>query len=166
MKFFTLFTLLACATAAFAAESTTTGKSETLPRYALMPLVRNFYPAASLNLKEEGTTKIRLCYDDQGTPTQVIAIESSGFDRIDEAALRWGNAVRITPGLFRGQPRPACVRIPVKFPLEQSQKPPGQNTDFALPEIQVPPILTDLPLPPPPPPGSFIPLGDGTGVAP
>lgn len=160
MKFFAILTLLSYATTAFAAESPTTGKSETLPRYALLPLIKNYYPAASLNLKEEGTTMIRLCYDDQGKPNQVTIIESSGFGRLDEAALRWGNAVRITPGLSRGQPRPDCVRIPVKFSLEQSQESPGQDSALR-PEIQVPPILTDLPLPPPPPPGRFIPLGGG-----
>ena len=162
MKFFPLITLFAYATAASAADSPTTGKSETLPRYALMPLVKNFYPAASLNLKEEGTTKIRLCYDDRGTPNQVTMIESSGFRRLDEAALRWGNAVRITPGLSRGQPRPDCVRIPVKFYFQQSKDSPGRDTDSLLPEVLVPPILTDIPLPPPPPPGRFIPLGRGT----
>jgi TonB family protein len=162
LKFFPLVTLFAYAAAASAADSPTTAKSETMPRYAFLPLVKNFYPAASLNLKEAGTTRILLCYDNQGTPIQVTMIESSGFRRLDEAALRWGNAVRIAPGLSRGQPRADCVRIPVKFHFEQTGDSSGRVTDSLRPDVLVPPILTDVPLPPPPPPGRFIPLGRGT----
>jgi TonB family protein len=149
---------LACVTMAAAADSAPTGTTVSLPRYAFKPLVEDYYPDVSRILKEQGTTKLRLCYGDRGSRNQVAVDKSSSFARLDEAAVRWGKAVRIVPGLFRGQPQPGCVVVPVKFSLEKSQESPDQGEDLLLPEVQVPPILDSLPLPPRYP-GRFIPLG-------
>jgi TonB family protein len=159
----TLVMFFACATVAVAAESPPNGIPKSMPRYGFKPLVEDYYPAASRDLKEQGTTKIRLCYDEQGRPIQLTVKESSNFARLDEAAVRWGNAVRISPGLINGRSQQGCVVVPVKFSLEKSQEPPGQGEDRLIPEVQVPPILKDLPLPPPSPPApSLIPLrGEG-----
>ena len=155
MKLPGLFMFLAFAAVAVAAESPPTGLPASLPRYAFKPRVADYYPAASRNLEEQGTTLLRLCYDDQGRPSQVTVGGSSGYPRLDEAAVRWGKAVRITPGRFRTQPQPACVKIPARFSLEQPVQLPDE--DLLLPEVQVPPVLKDLPLPPPAP-GRFLPL--------
>jgi TonB family protein len=165
MKTPTLVLFIACATAAAAAESPPTDIPAILPRYAFKPQVEDYYPSTSRTMKEQGTTEIRLCYDVQGRPNEVTVGESSRFARLDEAALRWGKAMRITPGLYGGRPQPACVKIPVKFSLEKSQEPPDWREEWLLPpvEVEVPPILIDVPPPPPPGmipgyPGRFIPL--------
>ena len=103
MKLPTLVLFLACTTAATAAESPPTGIPANLPRYAFKPHVEDYYSSAARTLKEQGTTKVRLCYDNQGRPNQVTVAESSGFERLDDAAVRWGKAVRVTPGLYGGQ---------------------------------------------------------------
>ena len=163
MRITTLIMFLACATAAAAAESPPNDIPASLPRYAFKPHVEDYYPPTSRTMKEQGTTKIRLCYDDQGRPAQVTVGETSGFARLDEAALLWSKATRINPGLERGRPQPACVMIPVEFSLEKSQEPPDNRAELLLPLVEVPPILIDLPPPPPPGtipgyPGRFIPL--------
>ncbi len=165
MKLSILVMFLACATATVAAESPSNGMPVYQPRYAFKPLVEDYYPVASRKLKEQGTTKINLCYDDRGRPIQLAVEESSSFARLDEAAVRWGKAVRVTPGLIFGYPQQDCVAIPVKFSLEKSPKPPDQAEDRLVPApppraiVVPPPILVPVPLPPPPPPVRLIPLG-------
>jgi protein TonB len=155
----TVVMFLACA-AAVASESPPTGIPMSLPQYAFEPQVEDYYPAASRSLKEQGTTKIKLCYDHQGRPIQLIVEESSSVARLDEAAVRWGKAVRIIPGLIDGQPYPGCVMVLVKFSLEKSQEPPDQSEDRL---VLAPPIIVDVPPPPPPPPVRLVPLRGETG---
>lgn len=149
--------LLLASTAAAAAEtppSDLPAIHPVIPRFAFKPQVDDYYPSAARSLKEQGTTTIRLCYDDQGRPDPVTVHESSGFKRLDEAAVRWGKAVRITPGVQRGQPQPDCHRIPVQFSLEEkAQQPSDPRHEWVLPpgEAPPPPILLDIPLPWPPP---------------
>jgi TonB family protein len=163
LRALTLVVFLASATAAVAAESPPNGIPLSMPRYVFKPLVEDFYPTASRIQKEQGTTKIKLCYDDRGRPIESTVKESSSFPRLDEAAKRWAEAVRIRPGVIVGRSQPGCVVVPVRFSLEKSQEPPDPNEDRLLPEVQVPPILVNPPLPPPPPPVRLIPLGAETG---
>ncbi len=165
MKLPVALVLLAFATATACSESPPHDIPANLPRYAFKPQVEDYYPAASRALKEQGTTKIRLCYDDRGRPRDVTVDESSTFSRLDEAAVRWGKAVRVTPGIFRRQPQPACVKIPVKFSLEKSQEPPDGREELLLPPVEPPEILIipppvmpppqPIPLAPSPPPRSI-----------
>ena len=148
MRLCILIMFLAGSSAAVAAESPPGGKPAPWAGYAFKPPMENYYPAASRNAKEYGTTEIRLCYDEQGRPDEVTVSGSSGFVRLDEAALNWGRAVRITPGFLRGKPRRGCARIPVSFSPEESGALQAQG-DLLSPDV--PPIRTDLPLPPPPP---------------
>jgi TonB family protein len=150
-----LVLILTCATWAAAAESPPTGKATAPPRYSFKPLIEDYYPSVSRYRKEQGTTKLGLCYDEQGKFTRMKVAESSGFARLDEAALRWGGAVRIKSGLFGGRPLPGCVSIPVKFSFEQVQDPKDQGE----PILVEPPLSINIPPPAPPYRGRFIPLG-------
>jgi TonB family protein len=151
--------LLASATAAAAAESLPPGRSVAAAGYAYKPDPADYYPASSGVRKEQGITKIKLCYDLHGVPFEVTVVESSGFTRLDEAAVRYGKAVRIKPELVDGQPLTGCVTVPVRFAPKGSPEPPDQGEGLPSPQVQVPPIRTDIPLPRPPPSGRFIPLG-------
>jgi protein TonB len=135
-----------------------------LPRYAFTPRVEDYYPSSSRTLKEHGTARIRLCYDEQGSPDPVTLDESSGYAKLDEAALLWGKAVRITPGIYGRQPQQGCVKIPVVFSLEKSQAPPHQLEEL-LPPLEAPPLPVMDP-PPPPPPIVPIPLAPSRSAAP
>jgi periplasmic protein TonB len=112
--------LLALATAAGAAETPPTGTPATTPRIAFLPLVDDYFPPASRTSNEQGTTTVKICYDGQGKPVEITVTESSMFPRLDQAALRWGRAVRITPSVSGGQPQPGCLVVPVKFSLEKT----------------------------------------------
>jgi protein TonB len=154
MKFPIAVLLLALATAAGCTEAPSTDMpaiSPLFPRFAFKPQVEDYYPSASRSLKEQGTTTIRLCYDEQGRTNQVTMVESSGFSRLDEAAVRWGKAVRVTPGIDRGQPQPDCHKIPVKFSLEKekSQEPADPRWELVLPPGEAAPPPPVIIVPPP-----------------
>lgn len=150
--------LLACASASIAAQPPSS-RTDTLPSFAFKPKVDDYYPPASRNLNEQGTTTLKLCYDQRGMSRQVTVYQGSGFPKLDAAAVLWGKAVRVKPGLSSGEPMPGCVPVPVTFSLEKSGVAQSEGEEFLLPFMDVPPVLQKIPLPPPPPPGRFIPLG-------
>jgi TonB family protein len=80
-----------------------------------MPDVRDYYPAASQALGEEGVVKIRFCYSEAGRVTEATLLESSGFPRLDEAAARVARQYRMRPAVVGGVPQPGCLIAPVKF---------------------------------------------------
>lgn len=55
--------------------------------------VEPVYPATSRRLGEEGTVRLRVLVDERGRPKDVDVLNSSGFDRLDRAAIdavkRW-----------------------------------------------------------------------------
>ena len=55
--------------------------------------VEPVYPATSRRLGEEGTTRLRVMVDESGRPRDVKVMTSSGFARLDQAAIeavkRW-----------------------------------------------------------------------------
>jgi periplasmic protein TonB len=85
------------------------------------PDPRDFYPNASLSQKEEGTPKVRICYDTKGKITGVTINEPTKFERLNEAAVKYGNRMRFTPGTEDGKPIAACVILPVKFTVQDMQ---------------------------------------------
>lgn len=86
--------------------------------YAFKPDPADYYPSASKSLNEEGLAKVRICYDLKGKPEEVTVDESSNFSRLDEAAIRYGKAVRIKPGSVDGKQTTGCVVVPVRFSLK------------------------------------------------
>lgn len=89
--------------------------------YAFRPNTDDYYPSASRSLQEEGSTRIRLCYDERGRAETVDVDEGSGYSRLDEAAIRYGKAVRIRPGTEEGKAVKGCVRFSVKFSLKNER---------------------------------------------
>lgn len=66
------------------------------------------YPAASLRLEEEGLTRLELCVDANGRVTDAKVSASSGFARLDDAALKWVRRERFTPGTEDGTKAQMC----------------------------------------------------------
>jgi periplasmic protein TonB len=79
------------------------------------PDLRDYYPTASLVNREEGSVRVRICFDDKGRVTGTTVNQSSGFPRLDEAGLRAAQKYRIKPGTLDGVPQAACAVVPMVF---------------------------------------------------
>jgi protein TonB len=76
------------------------------------------YPPSSRRLGEEGTVLLRVELDAQGKVSLARIATSSGFARLDEAALAAVKTWRCTPATRNGQPVSASARQPFKFLLQ------------------------------------------------
>ena len=77
------------------------------------------YPRTSRRLNEAGTVTLRVYIDERGLPATVQISRSSGFARLDEAALAVVKKWRFKPYSENGQPTAGYAFIPVMFELEK-----------------------------------------------
>lgn len=83
------------------------------------PPTADYYPPTSVRMNETGTAVIRLCAAANGSVDGVPTVtKSSGSSRLDEAAVRWGQHVRMKPATVDGKPAGGCVPLAVKFVLQ------------------------------------------------
>lgn len=75
------------------------------------------YPRASQRLREEGRVVIRVTIDVQGHVQRAVVQRSSGFDRLDEEALKAARIARFRPYTENGVPYPAMADLPFDFKL-------------------------------------------------
>ena len=85
-----------------------------------MPSSEDYYPAASKRAEEQGSTTVKVCVDSKG---KIIGnpsvVTSSGFERLDEGAVKLARAGRYQPGTSGGQPQAeSCVSFRVKFEIK------------------------------------------------
>jgi periplasmic protein TonB len=73
------------------------------------------HPRASRRLREYGTVQLRIDIDERGVATNVRVSRSSGYPRLDEAAVVGSRKWRYRPYLVNGQPRACSAEIPVIF---------------------------------------------------
>lgn len=106
-------TLVLAAGAASGQDSQPAGA--TSASVAMMPDAANYYPSTSQTLGEAGLVKLHACYEPNGRILNVVVLESSGFPRLDDAALRLGRSVRIRPATLDGTPVSGCITVPVRF---------------------------------------------------
>jgi len=85
------------------------------------PDTRDFYPNASLSQKEEGTPKVRICIDTAGKITGVTLAEPTKFDRLNDAAVKYGQRMKFKPGTEDGKPVAQCFLQSVKFAVTDMQ---------------------------------------------
>jgi protein TonB len=76
------------------------------------------YPPAARRMHEEGAVNVRVLVDARGAPQQMSVIRSSGYARLDEAALAAVRATRFKPYTENGVPMPFWVVMPLVFELE------------------------------------------------
>ncbi len=77
------------------------------------------YPRASEILNEEGISTIEACISPRGTVTSSRLIATSGFSRLDDAAVAWVKKVRnFKPATLNGKPVAECMTIPVEWKIE------------------------------------------------
>lgn len=77
------------------------------------------YPRASRRLNEAGLVVVRVFVGSDGLPRQLQLLQSSGFARLDEAALESVRHARFKPPTENGQPTAGWARIPIPFELEK-----------------------------------------------
>ena len=77
------------------------------------------YPLASRRMQEHGRVQVRVLVDVQGRPREFQIVRSSGFARLDEAALATVRATRFKPYTEDGKARPFWVLMPLVFELER-----------------------------------------------
>ena len=81
---------------------------------------RPIYPSHSRRLGEEGTTRLRVCLDIAGKPTDDVTVaSSSGSERLDNAALQAVRKWSFTPFRRGSQPFADCVVVPIDWRLDR-----------------------------------------------
>jgi protein TonB len=77
------------------------------------------YPALSRRLREQGTLRLRITIDERGIVTAATVVNSSGFQRLDEAALNWVKSHwRYTPAMQGTKAVPSMADAIMEFRLQ------------------------------------------------
>ncbi|MDO8440551.1 MAG: energy transducer TonB [Polaromonas sp.] len=76
------------------------------------------YPAMSKRLGEQGKVVVRVLIGVDGVAQKAEIRQSSGFDRLDQAAWTTAQRWRYVPGKRGGVPEAMWVNVPINFVLE------------------------------------------------
>ena len=76
------------------------------------------YPPASRRAGEEGQVHLRVLVDESGRPREVTILKSSGFERLDEAAVAAIKRWHFSPARQGSGPVTAWTQVSVMFRLE------------------------------------------------
>jgi protein TonB len=76
------------------------------------------YPALSRRLGEQGKVVVRVLIGVDGTAQQAEIRSSSGYDRLDQAALATVRSWRYVPGRRNGMAEAMWFNVPINFVLE------------------------------------------------
>jgi len=76
------------------------------------------YPALSKRLNEQGKVVLRVLISTEGTAKNAEIRQSSGYDRLDQAALATVLKWRYVPGKRGGVPEEMWFNVPINFVLE------------------------------------------------
>jgi protein TonB len=76
------------------------------------------YPPISRRLNEQGRTVVRVLIGVDGLPQRSEILTSSGFDRLDQAAMTTVMRWRYVPGKRGGTPEAMWFNVPINWVLE------------------------------------------------
>lgn len=76
------------------------------------------YPPLSKRLNEQGKTTVKVFIDVEGLPQRAEIAKSSGYDRLDQAALATVMRWRYVPGKRGGVPEAMWFNVPINWVLE------------------------------------------------
>lgn len=79
------------------------------------------YPASSRRDGEQGTGVFRVLVDEKGHPMDVQVLKSTGFPRLDSAALEAIRKWAFSPAVQNSQPVQSWTRVQVAFRLENAR---------------------------------------------
>ena len=100
------------------------------------------YPPLSRKLNEQGRVVVMVTMDTQGVPTDVSLNQSSGFDRLDEAATAWVKQTWRWAPLDASCPNGARTLVAVEFKLVEDT-PPLISLTIDVPDADFPPGAKD-----------------------
>ncbi|MES2887999.1 MAG: energy transducer TonB [Pseudomonadota bacterium] len=97
-------------------------EAPTIPSQSVQYLVppQPRYPAASRRLEEAGEVLVQVWVTEGGLPQKVQVRRSSGFQRLDAAAVAAVEGARFKPYVTAGRPTAGWTYIPLSFDLENS----------------------------------------------
>ncbi|RMC92463.1 energy transducer TonB [Aquitalea palustris] len=81
------------------------------------------YPPLSVEMEESGTVRLRVQVSAQGLPVAVELEQSSGFPRLDRAALTAVRGWKFIPAKRGDEAIPYTFIVPVQFSLKNLRKP-------------------------------------------
>ena len=90
------------------------------PRPIYVPGGWERYPAESIRAHESGRPTITICISAAGAIDSVQLTNSSGFPRLDQAAVGIGKEARFRPAMREGKPVPFCVPYRITFAIRNS----------------------------------------------
>jgi TonB family protein len=99
----------------FGADSLSPSIEHAFPDYKVNPKPR--YPMLARRKGYEGTILLRVFVLESGGVGKVELEKSSGYEILDESALKAVKAWVFIPGKKNGQPIPSWVTVPIKFQL-------------------------------------------------
>jgi periplasmic protein TonB len=104
--------LAATGTAPIASTSSPAASAPAAPAITTRPRIRDgerpVYPPPSIRAQEHGLSTLEVCISERGRVTDARLKTSSGFRRLDEAALKWVREARFSPALSGGAPKAIC----------------------------------------------------------
>jgi protein TonB len=66
-----------------------------------------------------GTVLVWFFIDDQGRVVRTLVRETSGYEQLDQAALKVAEIIEFTPALNRDKRVPVWISLPVTFTLKR-----------------------------------------------
>ncbi|MEQ1780594.1 MAG: energy transducer TonB [Hyphomonadaceae bacterium] len=74
----------------------------------MIPAASPNYPPGDIRLNHQGTSALEVCVDTGGRVTSASLTSSSGYDSLDQAALKWVRDRKFTPAKLDGRPQSIC----------------------------------------------------------
>jgi protein TonB len=84
--------------------------------------VEPVYPATSRRLGEEGTVRLKVLVDANGRPKDVGVLNSSGFSRLDQAAIDAVKRWRLVAATDGNRPISTWTQVAITFKLTEAQR--------------------------------------------
>ncbi|HEV2652756.1 MAG TPA: energy transducer TonB [Rhizomicrobium sp.] len=95
----------------------------TLPRAVAGTHTQPAYPDVARRLNEQGTVHLNIAVGSDGRVGQVVVTQTSGSDRLDQAAVNWiARYWRYEPATREGKPVGAVVQAAIVFNLTQARQ--------------------------------------------
>ena len=89
-----------------------------LNKKVTQPDLEEYYPPSSKRLGEAGASVVTVCLDEKAKVTEATIKDSSGFPRLDEAAVKVAKVYRYTPATENGKPVADCFAYRVVWKLK------------------------------------------------
>jgi TonB family protein len=117
---------LVAGTSACAPEALVSSGSEAAKVDPTRPAAALAYPADSRRLQEEGSVAVGLVISATGCATRASVYGSSGYERLDRAAVEHALGIRFLPAEHAGQRVTKVSVLPVNFVLNHANAPQPQ----------------------------------------